>query len=87
MNTQSGVITTEALSAGPGSFEQITLNDELIGVGSVILVTVYNETNASGIPVSVLTSQGSGSVVFRVYNAHNAESFSGTVRIYFLILK
>lgn len=86
INAESGVITSETLTALSQTFEEITLNDNLIKVESVIIASLYNETNLTGIPVLVLISQTDGAVRFRIYNAHTLTAFSGTVKIYFLIL-
>lgn len=88
LNTQSGTITSEALTTAAGSDYVLTLTNSLVadsGAGSNPLVTVDNGTNTTeGLSVQRVTP-GVGSVVIRIRNTHAADALNGTIKIRFAV--
>lgn len=85
-NTQSGLVTTEALTTAAGAQYTLTLTNDKIGFGSILLVTVANGTSTAGTPSLTVASQGSGSATIIVQNIHGANAFNGTLKISFLVM-
>lgn len=88
LNTQTGVITSEALTTAAGSDYVLTLTNSLItasGAGSNVFVSVDNGTNTTeGLSVQRVTPSA-GSVVIRIRNSHAADALNGTIKIRFSV--
>jgi hypothetical protein len=85
LNTQSGTITSEALTTAAGADYVLTLTNSLISATSKIFASVDNGTNTTeGMAVNRVTP-GSGSVVIRIRNTHAADALNGTIKISFAV--
>jgi hypothetical protein len=75
INTQSGVISTVALTTAANSK---CFSD------SVVLLTVVN--SGTGAPVATVTSVSNGSFVVKVRNVHSATAFNSLLKINYSII-
>lgn len=81
-----GVITTEALTAPAGSIYTLTLTDTVIAATDIILFSVGNGTNTTGLAIQgqATAAAGSATITFRQANATN---FNGTMLIQYFVFK
>ena len=85
-STQSGTITSEALTTAAGSDYTLTLTNTKISATSQIFHSLDNGTNTTaGIYVRLVTP-GSGSAVFIVRNNHASSALNGTIKLSFLVV-
>lgn len=85
LNTQKGVITTEALTTAAGSTQNITLTNSKMTADTVMLVTLGAGTNTAGTPLLFITP-GSGSATITILNAHASAALNGTLKIHFVLV-
>lgn len=84
VNTQSGVITTEALATAAAATYTFTLTNSLINASSVVLVTVGKGTATTGGLTPVFITPAAGSAVMLLQNV-TAAAVNGTVKIFYTI--
>ena len=84
INTQTGLITTEALTTAAGATYTMTLTNSLNKAGSVVLPVVGNGTNtACGlVPITVTPAAGSAVMIFQ---NPGLSALNGTVKIAFTV--
>lgn len=85
VNTQTGQITTEALSTAAGATYSFTLTNALIKVASIVLVTVGKGTATAGTPVVAWVTPAAGSAVIILQNIHASAALNGTVTLNFTV--
>jgi hypothetical protein len=85
INTQNGVITTEALTTAAGATYTMTLTNSYIKVGSVVLVSVGKGTDTAGMPVVAFVTPAVGSAVIIIQNIHASNALNGTITLAFNI--
>src|SRR6185436_21087181 len=64
LNNKCGVITTESITAPTASEYTVTLTNSVIAAGDIVLFSVANGTNTTGLAVAARTTPGSGSATF-----------------------
>lgn len=87
LNNKCGVITTEALTVSPTASEYtVTLTNSVIAAGDIILFSIANGTNTTGLASATRTTPGTGSatIVFRHLSSAN---FNGTMLINYFVIK
>ncbi len=86
VNTQSGLITTEALVTAAAATYSFTLTNSLINASSVVLVTVGKGTATTGEPAVHFVTPAAGSAVIAIRNDAAAAALNGTIKIgYFVV--
>ncbi len=84
VNTQTGVITTEALTTGAGGTYVMTLTNKLIVAGSIVTPIVGNGTNTVCGLVPITVTPAAGSVVM-IFQNPGLTALNGTVKIGFTV--
>lgn len=85
VNTQVGVITTEALVTAAAATYTFTLTNSLIQANSVVLVTVGKGTATTGEPAVHFVTPAAGSAVILIRNDAAAAALNGTIKIGFTV--
>jgi hypothetical protein len=85
----SGVITSEALVTTAGSTYTLTLTNNMIEIGDVIVGSAEKGTSTAGDPQLKSVSVGAGTAIFKVRNSTDEVSaaFNGTIKVKFLVIK
>lgn len=86
VNTQSGQITTEALTTAAAATYSFTLTNSLIKATSVVLVSVGKGTATTGEPAVHFVTPATGSAVIAIRNDAAAAALNGTITINFLVV-
>lgn len=87
LNAQLGTITTEALTTAQDATYTLTLTNNFVGTGSIVMASLALGTSSTGTPVLTRVTPGAGSVVFIVYNKHaSAVALNGTLKISYVVL-
>lgn len=85
LNTQTGFITTEALTTAAQTVYTFTLTNPLIKVGTFIAVTAALGTSTQGVPTFESALCTAGQAVITIQNDAASLAFNGTITInYFL---
>jgi hypothetical protein len=84
VNTQNGVITTEALTTAAGATYVMTLTSNVIKVGSVVQTSVGNGTNTACGLVPISITPAAGSAVMVLQNV-GLTALNGTMKIGFTV--
>lgn len=85
LGTQTGVITTEALSTAAGATYTFTLTNPLINANSVIEVSVGKGTATTGSPSVTWVTPAAGSAVIIIQNVHASAALNGTITIAYVL--
>lgn len=85
VNTQTGLITTEALTTAAGATYTFTLTNSRINASSVVNVMVSKGTATTGTPTVAWITPAAGSVVFIIQNIHAAAALNGTIKLGFSV--
>lgn len=86
VNTQSGLVTTEALTTAAAATYTFTLTNSLINASSVVLVTIAKGTATAGEPAVHFVTPTVGSAVILIRNDAAAAALNGTIKIGFLVM-
>lgn len=86
VNTQSGVVTTEALTTAAGATYTLTLTNSYIKAGSVVHVMVGKGTATTGTMTTAWVTPAAGSAVIILQNIHASAAVNGTIKIGFSVL-
>lgn len=81
-----GVITTEALTSLTNSAYTLTLTNTVAAAADIVLWSVDNGTNTTGLPIMGLATAAANSVTITFRQA-TATNFNGTMKIKYLIIK
>lgn len=88
INDLVGIITTEDLTTAQNAVETITLTNDKVAVGDIVLASIGNGTNTQGTATVTSVSVAASEVVFKISNLHaSAEALNGTLRISFAVIK
>lgn len=88
INSHMCLITTEAKTTSQNGVETITLTNDKIAVGDMVLVTLHNGTNTAGSPVLGVVDKAAGSAVITFHNKHaSAVAFDGTLELHVVVIK
>lgn len=84
INTQSGVITTEALTTAAGATYTMVLTNSLVNSSSVVTAVAGNGTNTlCGLsPLTITPSTGSVTMVFQNVGLR---ALNGTMKIFYTV--
>lgn len=85
LNTQSGQITTEALTTAAAATYSFTLTNALIKAASVVLVSVGKGSATTGEPAVHFVTPATGSCVIAIRNDAAAAALNGTITINFAV--
>lgn len=83
----SGIVTSESISTAAGSNYTLTLTNNMIEAGDVVLASVRLGSSTNGEPMVESVTPAAGSVVIIVRNNHGSAAFNGTIKIGFLVVK
>lgn len=87
LNAQLGTITTEALTTAQDATYTLTLTNNFIAAGSIVIPTLANGSNTQGTPLLGRTTPAAGSCTITVTNKHaSAQALNGTLKIGFVVL-
>lgn len=84
LNKAAGTVTTKALTTAAGAVYGITLTNDVIKAGNIILASLARGTATDGAPVISTIAVSDGSAVFSIVNA-GAEALNGTLKINFAV--
>lgn len=88
LSAMQGKITSEALTTAQDAIYTLTLTNDQIAAGDIVLASVSNGTNTQGTPMIGRISPAAGSAVIQVINKHaSAEALNGTVVVSFVVIK
>jgi hypothetical protein len=83
----SGIVTTESVTTAAGADYTLTLTNNMISAGDIVLTSLQNGSNSAGIPTITTVTSSSNQVVILVHNFHASAAFNGTLKISFLVIK
>jgi hypothetical protein len=83
----SGVVTSEALTTAAAATYTLTLTNDMIAAGDVVLASVKYGTSTTGSPVVTQVTPAAGSVVIIVQNIAASAAVNGTLKISFVVVK
>lgn len=86
VNTQSGQITTEALTTAAAATYSFTLTNSLVKAGSVVLVSIGKGTATTGEMAVHFVTPAAGSVVIAIRNDAAVNAVNGTITVNFAVL-
>jgi hypothetical protein len=81
-----GVVTTEALTGPTASEYTLTLTNSVIAAADIVLFSVANGTNTTGLMAAERVTPAAGSAVFVVRQMSTA-SANGTLTIRYFVIK
>lgn len=88
INDYMGVITTEDLTTAQNASDIVTLTNDKIAAGDIVLVTLSNGTNTQGTPALYACHTSANTAVIRFANLHaSSQAFNGTLKIGFVVIK
>jgi SOS-response transcriptional repressor LexA len=88
LSALQGKVTSEALTTAQNAIYTLTLTNDQIAAGDIVLASVANGTNSQGTPMIGRIQPAAGSVVIQVINKHaSAEALNGTVVVSFVVIK
>lgn len=87
LNSAAGVVTSEALTTAAGADYTLTITDNEIAAGDVVLASVQNGTNTTVEPAITRVTPAAGSVVVIVRNLHATVALNGTIKVSFFVVK
>ncbi len=82
--TQSGVLTTEALTTAQYALYNIVMTNSIISATSTILLTVADGTNTTEGFIAKVVSVSSEAAIFAICNL-NSSALNGTVKLHYTI--
>lgn len=87
LNKMAGVVTSEALTTAAAAAYTLTLTDNKIAAGDIVLASVANGTNTTaGLQVGEI-KPADGSCTIEVWNRAAAAALNGTIKIAFVVFK
>lgn len=86
LNTQTGVITTKALTTIAGTFYEFILENSLITTTSKIFYSLEFGTNTREADIKRISGLISGKVRFQIKNEEAIAAFDGTLKIHYFII-
>lgn len=85
VNTQTGVVTTEALTTAAAATYTFTLTNSLINANSIVLVTIAKGTATTGEPAVHFVTPAAGSAVILIRNDAAVAALNGTIKIGYVV--
>lgn len=85
LNAKAGIITTESVTTISQAVYTLTITNSQITIGDLVLGTIQNGTNTTGIPVLSSVTPGAGTLTVKIANASTTTSpFGGTLKFSFV---
>ena len=85
LNTQTGIITSEALTTASGAAYALTITNSKVTASSIVTASVQNGTNSVDNYYVQRITPGSGSVTIVVYN-NSGGALNGTIKVSFIVM-
>lgn len=87
-NGIAGMVTSEALTSAQNAIYTLTIANNLVAAGDLVLASVCDGTNTQGTPMVARAKATAGQVVITVANKHaTAEALNGTIVVGFKLVK
>lgn len=86
INNGAGIVTTAALSTAAGATQAITVSNNRVAVGDLVLASV-DANGSTGTPVVTSAAITANQIVVTLQNIHASVAFNGALKVYFLVLK
>ena len=86
LNDKSFVVTTAALTTAAAAEYTLTMTNNEVVAGSIVLWSVGKGTSTEGWPTSAWATVTAGQVIFTVSNTHASQALNGTIKISGVIL-
>lgn len=83
---QQGVVTTEALTTAAGSAQAITITNNKVSVGDIVVVTRNGGTSTTG-TLEINAVCTANTLTITLTNRHASAAFNGTFILGFLVIK
>lgn len=83
----SGVVTSESITTAAAGTYTLTLTNTKAVATDIVQATINGGTNTAGTPILLSAVPSAGSIVFKIYNAHSANAFNGTLAVGFNIVR
>jgi SOS-response transcriptional repressor LexA len=88
LSALQGRITSESLTTAQNGIYALTLTNDQIAAGDIVLASVANGTNTQGTPIIGRVQPAAGSAVIQVINQHaSSQALNGTLVISFVVVK
>lgn len=87
LNTDSGTVTTEALTTAGLADYTFTLTNSKITTASKVFYALTNGTNTQGTLAVGPATKASGSSVVLIHNLHATQALNGTIKIQFWVVQ
>lgn len=88
INDYMGLITSEDLTTAQNAVDVVTMTNDKVAVGDLVLVTLHNGTNTQGTPMLTTVTVTASTVAIRFANKHaTSEAFNGTLKFSFVVIK
>lgn len=86
-NGGAGIITSESLTTVAAATYTLTVTNNAVTVGDIVMGEVFNGTNTTGVPSLATVTPGAGIFTAVVQNISAATAFGGTLQIAFQVIK
>ena len=86
LNKTAGMITTASIT-GTGSAYYLTLTNNKITTGDMVVGFLQRGSMSAGTPILSTVTAAGGSAVFTLINLTPAPAWSGTLKVGFLVVK
>lgn len=87
LNAKAGIITTESLTTASQATYTLTITNSQVTVGDLVLGTIQNGSNTTGIPVLESVVPGAGILTVKIGNASTTTTpFGGSLKFSFVDL-
>lgn len=88
LNTNMGIVTSEALTTAQNALYTLVITNSKIAVGDMVLVTVTNGTNTAGTPMLANITIAANTLTIVVSNQHaSAVALNGSLQFHFEVIK
>lgn len=86
LNAKAGIITTETITTTGQSIYTLTITNSAVTVGDLVLGTIQNGSNTTGLPTLISLAPGAGTLVAKIANAATTATnpFGGSLKLSFV---
>lgn len=86
INKTQAVVTTESLTTAAGASQAITVTNNKVSVGDILLVTINGGTNTTG-SVEIKAVATANTATITLTNRHASAAFNGTFILALVVIK
>ncbi len=86
VNTQAGIVTTDALTTAAGASQAVTITNNKVSAGDVVVVTRTGGTSTTG-TLEINAVCTANTLTITLTNRHAAAAFNGTMILSFIVVK